>query len=283
MIHIIFNPNSGSKSASVKKNIIKELQSIPKSILHFTEYSNHASQLASEAIANNATKVLVIGGDGTINEVASQLVHQVIPLGIIPMGSGNGLARHLKIPMNFKKALHKSLNGVIQQIDVAYFNEKPFFCTAGLGFDAVVAHQFAKGKKRGFINYIKSTFQSIWKYQGIQITDNSNHRKELFSLTFANANQFGNNAFISPYSNLQDGLFEIIEVQPMNLLKLSELGIRLFLKTVPKHNKVNINCQNEFTFRTKIGTAMHLDGENLFVTQEENKIKILAQSLKVII
>lgn len=283
MIHIIFNPNSGSKGEKFKNKIIDELKLITNSILHITEYSNHASELALASIANKAEKIIVIGGDGTINEVASQLVKQSIPLGIIPMGSGNGFARHLKIPMEFQKALQKCLKGQIIEIDVAYFNDRPFFCTAGIGFDAVVAHQFAKSSKRGFLNYIKSTLQSILSYKTTELYDHSSHKKFVFSLSFANANQFGNNAYISPNSNLQDGLFEIIEIKPMNLLKLSELGIRLFLKSLPKHNKVSINSQSEFIFKAKVGTPIHLDGENLFINQGENKITILANALKVIV
>ncbi|MFM6947925.1 MAG: diacylglycerol/lipid kinase family protein [Aquirufa sp.] len=283
MIHIIFNPNSGSESSSNKEKIIHELKSITNSVLHFTKYINHAKQLTREAIEQNAEKIIVIGGDGTINEVASQLVNQEIPLGIIPLGSGNGLARHLKIPINFNKALEKCLLGRVVEIDVVHFNDRPFFCTAGIGFDAVVAHQFAKGKKRGLINYIKSTFQSVLKYQSIQINDLSENNHELFSLTFANANQFGNNAFISPYSDIQDGLFEVIQIKPLNFLQIGELGIRLFLKNIPEHSKVKIDIQNEYYFKTKIGTLMHLDGENLFIEQEENKINISPKSLKVII
>ena len=158
-----------------------------------------------------------------------------------------------------------------------------FFVRLELDLMQLLHTNLQKEKKRGLINYIKSTFQSVLKYQSIQINDLSENNHELFSLTFANANQFGNNAFISPYSDIQDGLFEVIQIKPLNFLQIGELGIRLFLKNIPEHSKVKIDIQNEYYFKTKIGTLMHLDGENLFIEQEENKINISPKSLKVII
>jgi len=283
MIHIIFNPNSGSNSQQFNKKIISKLKQIPNSILHFTEYGNHASKITSDAISENANKIIVVGGDGTINEVASQLVNQSIPLGIIPMGSGNGLARHLKIPLNFEKALYKCLNGSATKIDVIYFNEKAFFCTAGIGFDAVVAHEFAKSKKRGFINYIIASFNSIKKFQTINIQSEEMQEAQIFSLTFANANQFGNNAYISPNSNLQDGEFEIITIKALNLIEVAELGIRLFLKNISTHKKVHISSRKMINFKAKIGTPIHLDGENLFIEKETNQILIHPKALNIVV
>ncbi|MHA8066827.1 diacylglycerol/lipid kinase family protein [Aquirufa sp. ROCK2-A2] len=284
MIHIIFNPKSGSKNPKFKEKIIHDLQLIPKSILHITERRLHSIELTKQAISAKAERIIVIGGDGTINEVASTLIDKNIPLGIIPMGSGNGLARHLHIPLNFNKALQKSLQGRIIEIDAVYFNEKPFFCTAGLGFDAIVAHKFAKSENRGFLNYILSTLQSIIKYKSIEMNDsNSDIPEHLFSITFANANQFGNNAFISPNSNLQDGTFEVVKIQPVNYLELINLGIRLFFKKIFSHKNVQILTRKEFNFKVKIGTPMHLDGENLFVESEFNSIQIKAKAIQIII
>lgn len=284
MIHIIFNPKSGIKNPKFKEKIIHDLQLIPQSILHITERRLHSIELTKQAISAKAERIIVIGGDGTINEVASTLIDKNIPLGIIPMGSGNGLARHLQIPLNFNKALQKSLQGRIIEIDAVYFNEKPFFCTAGLGFDAIVAHKFAKSENRGFMNYILATLQSIIKYKSIEMNDSDSDIPErLFSITFANANQFGNNAFISPNSNLQDGTFEVVKIQPVNYLELFNLGIRLFFKKIFSHKNVQILTKKEFNFKVKIGTPMHLDGENLFVKNEFNSIQIKAKAIQIII
>jgi diacylglycerol kinase family enzyme len=146
MIFFIINIKSGSKSTSSKAQLIQKLNKIENSSLHFTEYSGHGGELAKLAISQQATKIIVVGGDGTINEVASELIHTKIPLGIIPIGSGNGLARHLNIPMDFKSALNKALHGENRSIDSLTWNQKPFFCTAGIGFDAYVAEAFSDRK-----------------------------------------------------------------------------------------------------------------------------------------
>ena len=169
MIFFIINIKSGSKSTSSKAQLIQKLNKIENSSLHFTEFSGHGGELAKLAISQQATKIIVVGGDGTINEVASALVGSNIPLGIIPIGSGNGLARHLQIPLTPRKALAHALLNKNKRIDVGFINERPFFCTAGIGFDAQVAHQFAKNNKRGLINYIKATFITLFKFKPILI------------------------------------------------------------------------------------------------------------------
>jgi diacylglycerol kinase (ATP) len=283
MIHIIFNPNSGNRSINYKDKIINELNTIPNSIIHITQRRNHGFEIAKNVIHSDPKMIIVIGGDGSINEVASALIHTNVPLGIIPMGSGNGLARHLRIPLDFKKALDKCLSGKSILIDAVFFNEKPFFCTAGVGFDAEVAHEFAKSNSRGFLSYLSSSLKSILNYQPIEIEIENGNIKKIFSLTFANANQFGNNAYISPNSDLEDGTFEIIQIQPIAPLEMISLGFSLFLKNIGQNKKVKIAKSNKININLKIGTKMHLDGENLFVTNEQNNIRIEHKALKIII
>ena len=283
MIHIIFNPNSGNKSLNFKEKIKDELNKIPDSKVHITQRRNHGFDIAKEIIPSNPKMIIVIGGDGSINEVASSLINTNIPIGIIPMGSGNGLARHLQIPLDFKKALSKCLTGKPIKIDAVYFNERSFFCTAGVGFDATVAHEFAQSKSRGFLTYVSSSFKSILNYQPIEIQLEKENIQKVFSLTFANANQFGNNAYISPNSDLQDGIFEMIQIQALGLLEMIQLGAALFLKKIDKNKKVKITKSSELKIKLPIGTKMHLDGENLFITQEQNIVKIEKNALKVVI
>lgn len=282
MIFFIINVKSGSKSNASKDHLIQKLKKIEKSVLNFTEYPGHGGKIAKFAIKNKASKIVVVGGDGTINEVASELIHSTIPLGIIPIGSGNGLARHLKIPMAFDLALHKALSGKNIAIDSLKWNDKPFFCTAGIGFDAYVAAEFSKKNQRGFINYLKSTCIASFTYKPIKI--HISKRKEfVFSLTIANANQFGNKAYISPLSNVQDALFEVVKVSPLHFIEKVQLGIRLFLKTIEKHSKVNIKSLNVFEFSTKKGKYYHLDGESLISEKDSVIINIIPKSLIVVI
>jgi YegS/Rv2252/BmrU family lipid kinase len=278
MVHFIVNPTAGTKSLQKRALIMAQIQSIPNSKIWLTERTDHATELTQKAIKEGAKRIIVIGGDGTINEVASALLHSTIPLGIIPQGSGNGLARHLEIPFKFDQALHRALNGQILTIDAGLWNKRPFFCTAGIGFDAYVAAHFAQRGKRGFINYIYSTLQSFRQYQPIVI----NETEKVFSITIANANQFGNNAYISPESELFDGYLECIRINPAPIFTLGILGIRLFRKNLNKSNLAKISSVKNLSIRTKVGLAYHLDGESLILDTNEIEISILPASLLVI-
>ena len=281
MIFFIINIKSGSKSTSSKAQLIQKLNKIENSSLHFTEYSGHGGELAKLAISQQASKIIIVGGDGTINEVASELIHTKVPLGIIPIGSGNGLARHLNIPMNFNSALNLALKGENKLIDSLSWNSKPFFCTAGIGFDAYVAKEFSKTQHRGFGNYVKSTLMSSLTYVPIQIEIN-NQTEYVYSLSIANANQFGNNAYISPLSNIQDALFEVVKISPLQIIEKAQLGIRLFLKTIQSHPKVAIKSLSKFEFSIKKGICYHIDGESLISEDTLVKINIIPKSLIVI-
>ena len=278
MIHFILNPNAGTNSLPKRARIIATLEAIPNSKVWQTERMNHAGELTKQAISEGATKIIAIGGDGTINEVASALLSSSVPIGIIPMGSGNGLARHLQIPLQFEKALYRALNGDIITIDAGKWNDRPFFCTAGIGFDAYVAAHFAKRGKRGFLNYLYSTFVSLKTYQAIEIKE----KGFVFSFTVANANQFGNNAYISPESDLQDGVLEAIQIKPGSLLNLAHLGISLFRKRLPKHPLVTISSVQSLQIHTVPGIPYHLDGESLILESGKIEITLLPSSLLVV-
>lgn len=278
MIYFILNPNAGTNSFQKRARMIEKLESIPNSIIWLTEKPNHASEFTKQAILDNADQVIAIGGDGTINEVASALLYSKTPLGIIPIGSGNGLARHLGIPFEFEKALSKALNGQIITIDAGKWNERPFFCTAGIGFDAFVAAHFAKRGKRGFLNYVYSTLQSLRVYQPIFTEENGN----IFSLTVANANQFGNNAYISPNSDLQDGLLECVEIKPSNFLQFANLGISLFQKNIHLSPLATISGIKSLSITAKVGLPFHLDGESFLLENDRIQIDVLPSSLRVV-
>ena len=277
MIHFILNPNAGTNSQQKRAKIQRILAAVPDAKVWQTQKINHAKELTQKALAEGATKIIAIGGDGTVNEVASTLLHSQIPLGIIPMGSGNGLARHIGIPLSFEMALKRALNGTIITIDAGKWNDKIFFCTAGIGFDATVAAHFAQRGKRGFINYIFSTLVSL-NYQAIEIKG----KGPIFSLTVANANQFGNNAYISPESDLQDGLLEVIEIKPSHIWSLANLGISLFRKKLHLHPLVTITTIKSMKFEAKQGIPYHLDGESLLLENDSVEITILPASLMVV-
>lgn len=277
MIHFILNPNAGTNSQQKRAKIQRILAAVPDAKVWQTQKITHAKELTQKALAEGATKIIAIGGDGTVNEVASTLLNSQIPLGIIPMGSGNGLARHIGIPLSFEMALKRALNGTIITIDAGKWNDRPFFCTAGIGFDATVAAHFAQRGKRGFINYLFSTLVSL-NYQAIEIKG----KGPIFSLTVANANQFGNNAYISPESDLQDGLLEVIEIKPSHIWSLANLGISLFRKKLHLHPLVKITTVKSMKFEAKKGIPYHLDGESLLLENDSVEITILPASLMVV-
>lgn len=283
MIYIIYNPISGNKGKSIRQKIALRLQKIENSVLLTTAYANQATEFARYCIEKKAERIIVIGGDGTINEVARQLIHTSIPMAIVPMGSGNGLASHLKLPLKFEQALSFALEAnESHAIDVAYFNEKPFFCTAGIGFDATVANDFAKSKNRGFFNYVLSSFKMAFQYQPLLAKEKNQPSFEpYFSISFANANQFGNNAYISPGSNLLDGNFEVVWVKPLHFILKLKLGISLFLKTIEKQPKVHIESRNLVEIEVENCQFYHLDGETFNLDKKSVKIEIVHKALKI--
>ena len=282
MNHFIINPNAGTNRKSRYLALINLIKSNPANIVWETSLPLEAPTLVQKAIKMGATRIIAVGGDGTINEVASELVGTNIPLGIIPIGSGNGLARHLGIPLHPAMALSFATSGASSKIDVGKFNGKYFFCTAGIGFDASVAHRFAKGSKRGFINYIKATLLTLFNYKPIEVSINNEPFEKVFSLTIANANQFGNNAFISPSSNIQDGQLELIKIKKLNLFQAAVIGVRLFLGNIDKSTMVQVLACKEVTIQYKSKAPFHLDGEYLFTTDSTIHIQLLPLSTQVV-
>jgi len=283
MFHFIVNPNAGRNDKAKYKQLIRLIKSNKEHAIWETTEPLEAVSFAKKAIAEGASRIIAVGGDGTINEVASVLVGTAIPLGIIPFGSGNGLARHLRLPLHFTEAYQKAIQGSIQKIDTCSFNGRAFFCTAGIGFDASVAHQFAAGAGRGLVNYIKATFTTLFRYQPITISINDGPEEQVYSLTIANANQFGNNAFISPFSNIQDGVFEITRIKKINLWEAAIIGIRLFNKTIQQSSKVSISSENSIKIKYAKNSLMHLDGENIFSDATDLLFTIAPNSLQVIV
>ena len=283
MIHLIFNPHAGHQKSTQKSKILPLLREVPNSMVWITTRPLEATQMAQKAIAQKAEKIIAVGGDGTINEVASALIETTIPLGIIPLGSGNGLARHLNIPLHPKEALHVALHGKEIAMDVGLINNRPFFCTMGIGFDAQVATRFSKSEKRGFKNYVKATIRTLFHYQPIKISLNHGPFEKVFSLTIANANQFGNNAYISPYSDVQDAQLEVVKIKPLNIFQAAYMAIRLFSKTI--HTSKNASIQSVKSLRIQYASKqpLHIDGEAELTTQETIEITIEPLSLLVVV
>src|SRR5208283_3527302 len=167
----------------------------------FTKCPGHATELTKQLVDMNYGRIVAVGGDGTVNEVAKALVDTPTVLGIIPSGSGNGLARFLKIPMRIEDSVYLQNVGKILSIDYGRINNEPFFCTCGVGFDAHIGNKFAKSANRGFFSYVKETYHAYFHYKPLKYTikiDGEKIKTRAFLITVANAGQYGNDAYISP-------------------------------------------------------------------------------------
>jgi diacylglycerol kinase (ATP) len=283
----IFNPNAGQRNSQkltlLQNWITKYAQNCgATTILKFTQYAGHATQLATEAANDGADVVVAIGGDGTINEVAKGLRFGRAALGIVPMGSGNGLARHLGISMDVKKAVEQVFSHRTITIDSGLINGHPFFCTAGVGFDAQVAAVFAQQKKRGFMTYIKTSFMEFWKYKSqFYLVDGQQFKG--FALTFANANQFGNNAYIAPQANIQDGDLELCLLRDFPKWRGAEMSLRLFAKWLSTSKYMTYRPIETVIIEAEKPLLIHYDGESLQLTTTQLKVEVIPKSIKIVI
>jgi diacylglycerol kinase family enzyme len=283
----IINPLSGTASAE-QKTVLQDAFMRRADALGFapevmlTEHGGHATELAQAAVDRGVSRVLTIGGDGTINEAAQALRRSATALGIVPMGSGNGLARHLGVPLNPLKAIERALTGRPVVIDSGQINEHPFFCTAGLGFEAYVAHEFAKAPIRGLPTYIRTAFRAFWAYkpQRYQI---DGQERELFSMTFANAGQFGNNAWMAPTANIADGRLEQCEIRPFPAQSAGMLTWRLFNKTLNQSSYWRGRSITKATVEANGPLLIHADGEPLTLPTGRAQVRILPGSLLVLL
>ena len=212
-----------------------------------TQYAGHASEIAAKAKDDGVDVVVAIGGDGTVNEVARAIVHSSTALGIIPCGSGNGLARHLLLPLNVRKAIEVINRCEIRQLDYGIINDYPFFCTCGMGFDAFVSMKFAEAGKRGPITYVENVLREGLKYKPETYTiedESGTLQYKAFLISCANASQYGNNAYIAPQASMSDGLMDVIIMEPFDVFEAPQISIEMFSKTLDKNSKIK-------TFRTR--------------------------------
>ena len=285
-IVFIMNPISGTSDKKDIPYLIEELldkEQFDYSIRE-TEYAGHAYEIAKESKEQGIDIVVAVGGDGTVNEVGRALVHSNTALGIIPTGSGNGLARHLLIPMKIKGAIQVLNDCEITDLDYGIINEHPFFCTCGVGFDAFISEKFAEAGKRGPITYLENILKEGLKYEPetYEIEDeNGTIKKKAFLISCANASQYGNNAYIAPQASMSDGMIDVIIMEPFDALEASQISIEMFNKTLDKNNKIKTFRSKEIKIYRKAPGVIHYDGDpidtgkEIVVTLKEKGIKIL--------
>jgi len=253
-------------------------------VIAFSDGVAHARVIASEAIGKFDI-VVAVGGDGTVNEVASAIVDTDTSLGIVPFGSGNGLSRFLGIPMDTRDAIKNLASGRTEIIDSARINGQPFFNMAGMGFDAHISEIFSHGKKRGFISYIKSSIKEVVGYQPQNYhldIDGKKYDYKAFMLSIANSSQYGNNVHISPKASLQDGFLDVCVIKPFPLWRFPEMSMRMLIKATESSKYVEIIRGKQILIKREHTGPIHLDGEPQ-VAGTGIDITILPKSLKVIV
>jgi len=286
-IIFIVNPISGvGKQKGIEKLIKKHLDtSVFEYTVVYTEKPGHAAEISKEAVGRGLDAVIAVGGDGTVNETAQGLIGSETALGIIPTGSGNGLSRHLKIPMNPAKAIRILNTYKTKRIDSATLNDNLFVSVAGVGFDAKVAREFAKPGKRGFRKYfnIATTVYATYKPRKYtMMIDGQEFTRKALMISFANSNQFGNNTSVDPNARLDDGFIDVCIVSKVPYWKTVFVAPLLFMKRFDRTSYVEIIRAKEVELIRKKGKSGHLDGDP-FVAGKNVHLKIQPLSLKVII
>lgn len=286
-ILFLLNPISGiGKKGDMPDLIKKYVGQYHDFEIRHTEYRKHGEEIA-DAEKTNFDAIVAIGGDGTVNEIGGALADSNCAMGIVPAGSGNGLARHLKIPLNIKSALERIVSFEPQAYDTGKVNDRFFAGTCGFGFDAYIAQEFDKYPKRGFLSYAKLIAKEYKKYKApsFHITiDGETISRTALVCAIANSSQFGNGFTISPDSNMQDGQMELIFLQKFMFVETAAVGTKFFTQTIDKSR--HFEC---IPFKTDIqievesdGTVyFHLDGEP-FEETSQFKIRIAKSNLKIL-
>jgi len=291
----IINPISGtSKKTNLPELVKRTIDDTRFDVeIVFTEAAGHATELAAQAAADGAYAVMAIGGDGTVNEVGRALCDTATAMAIIPCGSGNGLARHLRLPMNVEHALRNVNDAEVIDADYATVNGKPFFCTCGTGFDAKVSHAFAEAGQRGLITYGRTTVAEFFKVKPqkcrIEI-DGEAFEEEAFDITCCNASQFGNNCYVAPHATICDGVLDLTIIREITmplgldpivqkiantiggdnntvlrrLLSLPagiELLARMFTRSLRDSNSVTIRQGQHIVIDRPTADVIHIDGD----------------------
>ncbi len=286
--HILFivNPISGGKSKMGFKELVDTC--LDTNIYDFevveAQYPKHAQEIV-QINSRSADIIVAVGGDGTINEVAQEVCKTDLLMGIIPMGSGNGLARHLGIPLKPEQAIKALNTAQVQKIDTATLNDCFFVSVAGVGFDSEIAKGFDQSKGRGFWNYLRVGVQSFFSYKeqdySLQI-DGKVIERSAFMITIANSNQFGYNTKISPLASVQDGLLDVCILKKPAVWHVPVLAYKFFTGKAHTSSFLEIIKAKHITITPNPSAYANIDGEIMQVGQTVD-IQIQEKNLNMLI
>jgi len=286
-IKFIINPISGIKhNRDCLKLIITNTITSDEFVYHFqqTNAPGDAFQIAKKSLDQWFDIIVAVGGDGTVNEVASALVNTKVPLGIIPIGSGNGLARGLGIPLRIKQATQTIIKGKVQQIDVGKMQGRYFFATAGAGFESVVGKRFNEGIIRGPLPYIFWGFHEFLRYKPQEVVLKFDHqiiRKKALLVAIANTMQLGNGAIIAPQAKPDDGLLDVCIIDDINILQALFNLPSLFTGLIENNPYTKFYRTSNLEIVRPQAAPIHVDGETLDGDKILN-VSLLPNALNVI-
>jgi YegS/Rv2252/BmrU family lipid kinase len=284
----IINKHSGTGyKNSVEGKIITHCQKyFIEPTLEFTKGRNHATELARQGAASKKFEIIfAVGGDGTLNEVAQGLIDTNQVMGILPKGSGNGLARHLGISMDFEKSLSQITSPVVIDMDTFLVNGKLSINVSGIGFDGHIANLFGKSGRRGLLEYsrlVVKEFLSFNEFNGSVTIDDKTVVKSMFVVAFANSSQFGNNARISPQASVCDGILDVCFVKKVPIAKTVGFIQKMFSGNLDNSTFTEIIKAKKINLSFNRPIPYHIDGEGM-PPQQEFEIKIKSGSLRMIV
>lgn len=283
---LVMNPRSGKGKAPLIEQLAERiaLEHGYDLDVRMVERHGHGTELAKEAVSKGMAMVVSAGGDGTLNSIATGLIGTKVPLGIIPLGSGNGYARSLELPLKPKDALHRAFTGKPKLMDVCYLNDQAFLGVAGIGFDARVAHRFDKSKGRGMWGYTKIIIQEVLgaKPMKVSVTANGEHiTEEVLMLVFCNTREFGNGADISPGSRPDDGLAELRLIRKPSFFPMMKALWQIYTHRADQSKYLRNVVTTEATVE-QAGTLAHLDGEPVEVGHQV-RFRLEAERLWVVV
>lgn len=285
---VLVNPKSGIGGPYRYISAVAEAWDTPEHDLSF-QFSQSAADGADKvrrAIERGTETVLVVGGDGMVNTIGSQLVHTHVRLGVIPSGSGNGFARHFGIPLQPKAAAEALLNGRTTKIDVGKANGRLFFVTCSMAWDGALVETFEKYPFRGLVPYVLAGAQQLLEYKAqpfrVEIDGEKLDFKHPMIFTVANLSQFGSDVFVAPDAEADSGDLELVAIEKKDMpLVLSQIH-RFIEKTFHLHPLVTNRHFKTMTVRRENASAIQIDGE-LMKAAEEVRVEVLPSALNVIV
>lgn len=284
----IINPSAGRRHADIRARLERFFSGRKlRFALEFTKKKAHATELSAQALLAGFSTVVAAGGDGTIRETAEPLIGKEASLGILPCGSGNGLARNLHLPLDFNAALEGLLQWAPRSVDVGLANGRPFFCAAGVGLDAEVAHDFnSLSRRRGILPYVWHAARRVLGYKPVKVTALVDGRRlELTALvnSVLNGVQYGGGARVAPGAYLDDGLLDLVSIKKASLPRLLRALPALFNGRLAAHTDIYSAFKGRLIeLDCGAGAWYHLDGEDFYSDSGKIRVSVMPSALKVL-